>query len=81
MGTKTVVETKKSFEISNLPDLRRLLRIFALLLAVLSPIILSYFLYPSNIVVGIITFVSYGVIALFGFQTIYGLILVRRYFL
>ena len=81
MGTKTVVETKKSFEISNLPDLRRLLRKIALFLAVLSPIILSYFLYPSNIVVGIITFVSYGVIALFGFQTIYGLILVRRYFL
>ncbi|PWI48567.1 hypothetical protein CEE45_05865 [Candidatus Heimdallarchaeota archaeon B3_Heim] len=81
MGTKTVVETKKKFEISYLPDLRRLLRIFALFLAVLSPIILSYFFYPSNIVVGTITFVSYGVIALFGFQTIYGLILVRRYFL
>ncbi len=81
MGTKTVVETKNTFKISYLPDFRRLLKRFALFLAVLSPIIFSYLLSPSNIVVGAITFVSFGVIGLFVFQTIYGLILFKRYFL
>ena len=81
MGTKTVVDTKKTIELRYLPDFRRLVKPFALFLAVLSPILASYLISPSNIVVGAITLVSFGIIGLFLFQSIYGLLLFKRYFL
>jgi hypothetical protein len=81
MGTKNVVETKKAVEITYLPNFRRLVKPLLIFLAVLSPVLASYLISPSNIVVGVITVVSFGIVGLFIFQTIYGLILFKRYFL
>ncbi|MHA2096204.1 MAG: hypothetical protein ACW98F_16415 [Candidatus Hodarchaeales archaeon] len=81
MGTKTVVETKKTIELRSLPDFRRLVKPLLSFLAVFSVILTSYLISPSNIVVGAVTLISFGVIGLFVFQSIYGLILFKRYFL
>ncbi len=80
MGTKTVVETKKTIEFKSLPDFRRLLKPLALFLAFISLLIISYLISPSNLVVGVVTVLSFGVIGLFIHQSIYGFLLFRRYF-
>jgi len=81
MGTKNVVETKQTVQLSSLPNFRRLVKPLLIFLAILSLFLAFYLISPSNIVVGAITVVSYGILGIFVLQSIYGVILFKRYFL
>ena len=79
MGTKTVVETKKTVEIKSITDFRRLLKPVTIFVAIISVIIAAFIISPSNLAVGVITVVSYGILGLFIQQTIYAIFLLRNF--